>query len=139
MPEGNRRRSVLVVLIILILLILALLLLLTQCRQTKPTATARQETTSAAPAPSTTPPQAPTAEEVLTPATLEAPQRVTAGAAISVGWKGPDNRGDFVTIVRPDAAQEATGNYRETREGPWATMAGSATRFSAATKNSSVE
>ena len=43
-------------------------------------------------------------------ATLSAPARVEAGAAISVEWTGPANRGDFISLARSDQ----TGGRYET-------------------------
>ncbi len=68
-----------------------------------------------------TAPAAPPAE-VLTPATLSVPPQVTAGAAFPVAWTGPDNAGDYVTIVArgaPDAAYESSAY---TRQGTPATL-----------------
>jgi Ca-activated chloride channel family protein len=31
--------------------------------------------------------------------TLEAPEEVTAGTLVSIKWKGPNNQGDYITIV----------------------------------------
>lgn len=42
-------------------------------------------------------------------ATLTAPKEVTAGAVFEVGWKGPDNESDFITVVKPDAAVKTYG------------------------------
>jgi Ca-activated chloride channel family protein len=50
-------------------------------------------------------------------ASLEAPPSVGAGADFQVTWEGPDNRGDFVTIVEAGAAEGEYGNYTYTREG----------------------
>jgi Ca-activated chloride channel family protein len=36
-------------------------------------------------------------------ATLEAPATAPAGARIPVKWTGPNNDGDFITVVKPDA------------------------------------
>jgi len=57
------------------------------------------------------------AAEILTPATLEVPPEVIAGAAFEVKWTGPNNKEDFITIVLKDAADGAYTNYSETREG----------------------
>ncbi|MFM9995764.1 MAG: hypothetical protein ACKVU4_08190 [Phycisphaerales bacterium] len=121
MAVSNRRRNTVIVLILLILLVVALLLLLKRCPQKRPGVAAREG--APAPAPVTPSPGAagPAAEappaEAMTPATLAAPERVTAGAAFSVGWTGPDNRGDFVTIVRADAAPAAFGSHLGTERG----------------------
>lgn len=116
--DNSRRRTI--VIVILLLLILALLLLLTQCRD---------KSAPLPPAPGTAPPvgtgtkggTAPATalpDEVLTPATLIVPQEVAAGSAFSVQWTGPDNRDDYVTVVKPDAAAATYGPYRNTSEGP---------------------
>jgi Ca-activated chloride channel family protein len=43
-------------------------------------------------------------------ATLQVPATAPAGARIKVGWTGPNNDGDFITVVRPDAER---GDYTE--------------------------
>ena len=48
---------------------------------------------------------------------LSAPDEAPAGATISVAWSGPDNAGDYVTVVVPGAREADYGSYRETREG----------------------
>lgn len=48
---------------------------------------------------------------------LSAPDEAAGGATISVAWTGPDNAGDYVTVVEPGARDADYGNYRETREG----------------------
>ena len=122
MAENSRRRNTIIV-VIVILLILALLLLLTRCLPEKtpapspapqdaPTTPPGPVASTGGPAPTTTEPA-----EVLTPATLTVPQNVTAGAAFAVTWTGPDNRGDFVTIVPPDAPATEYTNYQETKDG----------------------
>lgn len=71
-------------------------------------------------APSQAPSRRPSAaepDEVLTPATVTAPERVSAGAEFSVAWTGPDNRGDYVTIVRSEAPPAAYASYVETKSG----------------------
>jgi hypothetical protein len=42
-------------------------------------------------------------------ASLTAPKDVAAGAVFAVDWQGPDNEGDFVTLVKPDAASKTYG------------------------------
>ncbi len=42
-------------------------------------------------------------------ASLTAPNEVKVGTVFEVGWKGPDNEGDFITVVKPDAAAKAYG------------------------------
>jgi hypothetical protein len=42
---------------------------------------------------------------------------VVAGSDFTVSWQGPDNRGDYITIVTPDAPEGEYGNYTRTREG----------------------
>ena len=54
---------------------------------------------------------APMPEEKLDPATLEAPASVPAGSDFEVKWEGPDNKGDFITIVAADAEKGHSGNH----------------------------
>ena len=53
----------------------------------------------------------------LDPATIEAPESVPAGSVFPVSWKGPDNKGDYLTIVPADAKDGVDGNYVYTRQG----------------------
>ena len=55
-------------------------------------------------------------------ATLEAPPVVEAGSAFEVTWTGPENDGDFITIVPADADEGSEGNYAYTRKGSPANM-----------------
>lgn len=48
---------------------------------------------------------------------LDAPAEATAGSRVSVAWTGPNNRGDYVTIVTAGAADNRYGAYAETRTG----------------------
>lgn len=48
---------------------------------------------------------------------LSAQEEALAGSTISVAWTGPDNAGDYVTIVAPGTSDADYGNYRETHEG----------------------
>lgn len=120
-----RSRRILVIVILLLLALLALLWF-GRCSKTSapvaakpaaPAATApapvatRTETPAPAPAP-------PAPDEVLTPATVQVPSRVAAGARFQVQWTGPDNPGDYVTIVRPAEPAARYGSYNETRRGP---------------------
>lgn len=65
---------------------------------------------------STAPAAAPSAEK-LTPATLKTPAQVTAGAAFAVEWTGPDNPGDYVTIVARGASDDAYESNAYTKQG----------------------
>lgn len=56
------------------------------------------------------------------PATLKAPPTAGAGSEIPVEWTGPDGKGDFITIVAPQAPDHKYGNYAYTRKGPVATL-----------------
>lgn len=107
------------ILIVLILLLLALIILLfTRCSRSAPVAAPKAavvETKPNASAERSVP--APKPAEELTAATVQVPPQVDAGAAFRATWTGPDNAGDFLTIVRPDARPEVHGNYRETRHG----------------------
>ena len=51
------------------------------------------------------------------PATLNIPPRVVAGSGFRAEWTGPNNPGDYLTIVRPESAAATYQNYRETRDG----------------------
>jgi hypothetical protein len=42
-------------------------------------------------------------------ASLTAPKEVAAGTVFEVGWKGPDNEADFITVVKPDAPAKSYG------------------------------
>jgi Ca-activated chloride channel family protein len=76
------------------------------------------DSASAPPArPAETLPVAKDPAEVLGSATLAAPAEVRAGATFHVQWTGPDNAGDFVTVVSAGAADGQFGSYRETKEG----------------------
>ncbi len=48
---------------------------------------------------------------------LEAPDSVAAGAAFDVAWTGPDNQGDFITIVEVGADVGEYGDYAYTQNG----------------------
>jgi len=54
---------------------------------------------------------------MLTPATIEAPREVGAGARFRAAWTGPGNVGDYLTIVRSSADAGSYANYTETRSG----------------------
>lgn len=120
MPEQRRKRTFLVVLLIVIVAI-ATLLTRCACQNTPaPSDTPPQPAPAGAPqpsAPSTITPGSPEPEEALTPATLTAPERVLAGATFTVSWTGPDNRADYVTVVRKDAPDRDVGLYQETKLG----------------------
>ncbi|MEN8178755.1 MAG: VWA domain-containing protein [Pseudomonadota bacterium] len=45
------------------------------------------------------------------------PAEVTAGAVFAVEWKGPNNRSDYITIVKPGAADSKYGEYAYTSAG----------------------
>ena len=48
---------------------------------------------------------------------LAAPKSVTAGSVFKVAWTGPNNSGDYITIVRADAAEKTYLNYAYTKNG----------------------
>ncbi len=120
MPESSRRRNIVVAIIILFIV---LLLVATCYKRRTPPATSSDSAghrvggdaaggTATAPAAATRP------EEELTAATMTAPPQVAAGVEFAVGWTGPDNRGDFVTVAKPAASAQEHGHYQETRHGP---------------------
>ncbi|MHA1524593.1 MAG: vWA domain-containing protein [Alphaproteobacteria bacterium] len=52
-----------------------------------------------------------------TPATLAASETIGIGAPVQVAWTGPNNPGDYITIVRPEAKPRIYGNYAYTKPG----------------------
>ncbi len=50
-------------------------------------------------------------------ATLDGPSEVVLGGVFSVSWTGPNNPGDYVTIVASDAPDAQYGDYAETSRG----------------------
>lgn len=125
MSSSSRARSVLIV-VLLLLLALLVLLFLGRCTPatTAPVAQAVPEapaTGSAHPAPpaKAEPPAAAPGQpaEVLTAATVVVPAQVMAGATFLAGWTGPNNAGDYLTIVRPGATAATYDNYQETSRG----------------------
>ena len=50
-------------------------------------------------------------------ASLSAPAQVDAGAEFKIQWSGPDNKGDFVTIVEAGAKEGSYRAYRYTSRG----------------------
>jgi Ca-activated chloride channel family protein len=116
----TRKRTPLLVLVIVLLALLALLF--ARCsprREARPPAAAVSTPPVAPSVPdgSTPAPAADLLPEVLTSATLTAPAEVDAGAVFHVEWTGPDNAGDFVTIVATGAAANAFNSYAETQRG----------------------
>jgi Ca-activated chloride channel family protein len=55
-------------------------------------------------------------------ATLEAPDSVTAGAPFEIRWQGPNNRGDWITIIGTDAGASAYGSYVDADQGSPSTL-----------------
>ena len=117
--EEERRRSKAWIALVLLLLLAALLLLRCRCAQREPVAPESTTPVAAStPAPAAqTPPASEEPTEVLGPATVSAPAEVRAGAKFDVQWTGPDNDGDYVTIVTAGAVDAQYGSYRETKEG----------------------
>lgn len=58
-----------------------------------------------------------------TEASITAPAEVSAGAAFTFTWSGPDNAQDFITITPTAAADKDYGAYVYTREGSPASLA----------------
>jgi Ca-activated chloride channel family protein len=52
-----------------------------------------------------------------TSASLAAPASAGAGASIAVSWNGPAQSGDWVTVVKPDAAPQAYNSYFDVKPG----------------------
>ena len=118
--SSNHRGRTRTIAIILLLLLLALLaLLLGRCKRAPQP---RPENPPATPTPAVAAPSAPTAAaaepaEILTPATLQLPPQVVAGATFSTQWVGPNNRGDYLALARPDEPVSAYTTYAETNKG----------------------
>jgi Ca-activated chloride channel family protein len=96
----------------------AIVFLFTRCSRvtspvatTEPAAPSRGPEKAAAATPAAQPP------EVLTPAFLKVPAQVIAGATFPAEWTGPNNTGDYLTVVRPTSDSAAYQNYRDTRDG----------------------
>ncbi|MEO5957745.1 MAG: hypothetical protein ABIZ49_12360, partial [Opitutaceae bacterium] len=115
------RRPLIIVIILALLALIALLF--ARCSKPEPTVAPPPATANA---PGTSTPNAQPAApapggaevpEVLTPATVHAPPQIGAGAVFSVAWTGPNNTGDFVTIVRQETPATGNGAYALTREG----------------------
>jgi len=116
MSESRRRNRVIAIIVVILLLLLALLLV--RCQREKPVINELKATAAASSAQSAPPaPGKPQAAEVLTPATLEIPARVNAGASFAVKWTGPNNAKDYITIVRKDVAAGVYANYEDTSRG----------------------
>ena len=49
--------------------------------------------------------------------TLAAPAEATAGSAVAITWTGPNNPGDYLTIVAKSAPDNQHGNYVYTNRG----------------------
>jgi Ca-activated chloride channel family protein len=50
-------------------------------------------------------------------ATIEAPTSVAPNGSFEVAWTGPNNRGDWLTIIAPAAAAAAFGSYADADRG----------------------
>jgi Ca-activated chloride channel family protein len=117
----NRRRRVVIVAIVAIIIVI--LLLLWRCKPVEPAAppvAAAPAATPEAPAvsaPAEVTPAPAGLAEVLSPATVEAPREIGAGAKFEVTWTGPANDGDYLTIVVAGAPAGNYGPYTLTREG----------------------
>lgn len=123
MAQRNRRRGIIAVLVLVLVLIALLVLLFTRCRPQHAAPAAPAAGPASTPPADTTPqpgaaaPESEASPESLTPATITGPAQIAAGADFSITWTGPDNPGDFITIVRPDAEPNALGDYAETKAG----------------------
>src|SRR5687767_6681089 len=120
MSESSRRRRN--VIIAIIILLIALLLVVTCYQRRTPPVTSSDSAgnragAEAAGGSATAPAAATGPAEKLTAATLTAPPQVAAGVEFAVGWTGPDNRGDFVTVVKSAASANENGHYQETKHG----------------------
>ena len=112
------KRSRLTLLALVLFLLALLALLLTRCSKTAEPAETLSTASPTEPTPSGAPvPESQVAEEKLTPATLQAPASVVAGAVFTVAVTGPKNRGDYVTVVKTGAAAHAYNDYAEIKDG----------------------
>ncbi len=48
---------------------------------------------------------------------LDAPESALAGKTLEVGWEGPNNKGDYLTVVTPDTPDNKHGKYAYTKNG----------------------
>lgn len=119
--SNSTRRTAFIIVLLAILLLLAFLLV--RCSRPK---TANQpagsvppnEAQEVTPVSTTLPtPATPEPAEVLTAATIHAPAQVKAGAVFPVSWTGPNNKNDYLTIVRKAAPDGTYLYYRETSSG----------------------
>ena len=117
--SSSNRRSLIITLVLLALLLLALLLVRCSCARVKPASVPPPVAAVEAEKPSQSkePKASASPAEILTAATLSFAPQATAGALFKVTWTGPDNTGDYVTIVAPDAPADRYENYTETRHG----------------------
>lgn len=51
------------------------------------------------------------------PVALDAPEDVAAGDTVAVAWEGPENAGDYITIVAAGAPEGSYADYAYTRDG----------------------
>src|SRR5688572_31651522 len=111
-------RSRRVVIILLLLLLAATVLVFARCSRVKsPVAATEVAAQTSAPTKAVAVTPAALVTEVLTPATVKAPAQVIAGAAFRAEWTGPNNTGDYLTIVRPTSDSATYQNYSDTRDG----------------------
>ncbi|MGJ8657728.1 MAG: vWA domain-containing protein [Akkermansiaceae bacterium] len=54
--------------------------------------------------------------------TLSAPDEITAGGSVKVNWTGPDNKGDYITIVNKNTEDGKYAKYDYTNKGPTLTV-----------------
>lgn len=117
MSDSTSRRNLVIGVLVLLIL---LLLLLVRCKhEPKQEPAPPPAISSSAPSgePGKSEPGVTKQDEVLAPATVEAPPQVAAGTVFPVKWSGPNNEDDYVTIVPKDAAEGVYANYRETHDG----------------------
>jgi len=67
--------------------------------------------------PAPPPPPAEPTPDVLVRATLIAANSILVGEVVTVRWTGPENPDDFVTLVKPDAAETEYGEIHPTKSG----------------------
>ncbi len=50
-------------------------------------------------------------------ASLDGPDTAETGETLSIEWSGPEGTGDYITVTKPDAAQNSYGDYKYASNG----------------------
>jgi hypothetical protein len=113
MSNSSRRRNVVIIVLAILLL---LLLLLVRCGRKPPVVPPADTPPATAstlptPAPITTASSAVEPADLLTSATIEVPPQVHAGAKFMAKWTGPDNKSDYLSVVKKSSTDGVYANY----------------------------